>query len=124
LPTKELLPTTNNVSDEKRDVLILQVPVCFPGMTKQHQLTVLGWYFKEGDIIEPPVDLNNLPPLLNVDAPYDGGSEITVPVPQFLRIPHRVVSILKPVKASMQLGNPLITLEPLASQVPPHECGG
>jgi hypothetical protein len=115
LPTTELLPTTNNVDDEKRNVLTLQVPMCFPTMTEPDEVTVLEWYFHEGDIIEPPVDLDNLPPLLNIDAPYQCGSEILIPVPQFLSVPHRVVSILKPVQATMKLGDPFITLEPLES---------
>jgi len=115
LATTELLPTTNNVGYEKRDFLTLQVPVCFPTMTEPDVLTVLTWYVSVGEIIQPPPDPENLPPLLTVDAPYRCGSEITIPVPQFLSVPHRIVSILKPVDATMKLGDPLITLEPLIS---------
>lgn len=115
MATTELLPTKNDVSDEKRNFLTLQVPMCFPTMTEPDEVTVIGWSYHEGDIIDPPVDLDNLPPLLTIDAPYQCGSEITIPVPQFLSVPHRIVSILKPVDATMKLGDPLITLEPLIS---------
>lgn len=102
---------------KKKKPLTLRVPIVFPTMTKPDVLTILEWYVREGDIIQPPPDLNNLPPLLNIDAPYYGGSEITLPVPEFLRVPCRVVRILKPEQSTIQLGDELIMLEPFDGNV-------
>jgi hypothetical protein len=102
---------------KKKKPFTLRVPIVFPTMTRPDILTVLEWYVKDGDIIEPPRDINNLPPLLDVDAPYYGGSEITLPVPEFLCVPHRVVRILKPEQSTVQLGDELIMLEPLEDNV-------
>lgn len=103
----------SQVKSEKKKPLTLKVPICFPTMTEPDILTVLEWYIREGDIIQPSLDLNSLPPLLNVDAPYYGGSEILLPVPEFLDVPHRVIRILKPEQSTIQLGDELIILEPL-----------
>ena len=102
---------------KKKKSLTLRVPIVFPTMTQPDMLTVLEWYVKDGDIIEAPQDIDNLPPLLNVDAPYYGGSEITLPVPEFLGVPYRVVRILKPEQSTIQLGDELIVLEPLEDNV-------
>ena len=110
------MPKRKTVIKEKKP-LILQLPIVFPTMTQPDILTVLEWYVKDGDIIEPPQDMNNLPPLLNVEAPYYGGSEITLPVPEFLSVPHRVICILKPAQSAIQLGDELIMLEPLEDNV-------
>lgn len=102
---------------KQKEPLTLRVPIVFPTMTEPDVLTVLEWYVREGDIIQPPPDIEKLPPLLNLDAPYYGGSEITLPVPEFLRVAHRVVRILKPAQSTIQLGDELIVLEPLEDTV-------
>ena len=96
---------------------VLKLPMCFPTMTKPDRVTVREWYVKEGDIIEPPTDIEHLPPLLDVDAPYAGGSEIEIPVPEFLRRRYRVVKILKPAQSTVQLSDRIITLQLVKNDV-------
>jgi hypothetical protein len=97
----------NSLQTRSARPFTLRLPQIFPTMTRPDTLTVLRWYVFEGDILQPP-DAAHPAPLLEVDAPY---GEIEITVPPFLRVPHRVVRIIKPEKSTMHLGDQFITLQ-------------
>lgn len=85
----------------------LRLPQIFPTMTGPDVITVLHWYAHEGEILQPP-DSDSPAPLLEVETPY---GEIEITVPPFLRVPHRIVAVLKPAGSAMQLGDQFIALQ-------------
>src|SRR5438105_4010496 len=98
----------------KRDELptqsfVLCLPQVYPTMTVPDTLTIVRWYVQEGDVLHPLDPGLPPPPLLDVDAPY---GEIEITIPPFLRVPHRVISLL-PQHATMHLGDQFLTLQPL-----------
>jgi len=76
-------------------------------MTEPDTVTVLHWHVHEGDILRPP-DSAHPATLLEVDTPY---GEIEITIPPFLRVPHRVVRIIKQENSTMHLGDRFITLQ-------------
>jgi hypothetical protein len=82
----------------------IYLPILFVGMAKEDVQTVLEWYVKEGDIVQPGDKLV----LLDV---WDG--EYTIPTPPEVTVPHRVIKLGPGVKEKIRLGDFLISLEPV-----------
>lgn len=105
------MSSTTTTTMRSANPFTLRLPQVFPTMTEPDTLTVLRWYAHEGEILQPP-DPDHPTPLLEVTTNY-GDIEITVP--PFLRVPHRIVTILKPEKTTMHLGEQFITLQAVDS---------
>lgn len=104
-----LFSKANNTKIRSCKPFSLRLPQIFPTMTEPDTIKVLRWHVNEGDILQS-LDPEYPVPLLEVDAPY---GEIEITIPPFLRVPHRVVAILKPVDTTMHLGDHFITLQAL-----------
>jgi hypothetical protein len=85
-------------------MLEIHLPQVFPTMTEPDILTIKRWYVQENDIVQP----GEL--LLEVEAPI---GDIDIPTPPELTTPHRVISIVKTQGSAIQLGDLLLSLEPV-----------
>ena len=82
----------------------IYLPKLFELMVKEDTQTVLEWYVKVGDIVEPGAMLV----LLDV---WNG--EHQIPTPPAVTVPHRVIKLGKNVGEEIHLGDFLISLEPV-----------
>ena len=84
----------------------IYLPKLFELMVKEDVQTVLEWYVREGDIVEPGA-------LLVLIDVWDG--EYDIPTPPEVTVPHRVIKLGKQVGEEIHLGDFLISLEPVTS---------
>ena len=91
-----------------RILMEIYLPKLFEGMVKEDTQTVLEWYVKEEDIVQPSTVLV----LLDV---WNGEHEI--PAPPEITTPHRVIKLGKQVGEEIHLGDFLISLEPVEPPV-------
>src|SRR5436309_1240957 len=110
------MATKNSKNLEKRrkkassiKQVTLTLPKLFPSMTKPDLITILQWNYRVGDVL--PVDPEQI--LLVVSCVRGKGS---LHIPDFLIHSHRIVQILAPVGATLQLDDPLFVLEPVDAE--------
>ena len=111
---KDLLPSTKIVKEfiigmpplftGVKILMEIYLPKLFELMVKEDTQTVLEWYVKVGDIVEPGAMLV----LLDV---WNG--EHQIPTPPEVTVPHRVIKLGKNVGEEIHLGDFLISLEPV-----------
>jgi hypothetical protein len=101
---KEIIIAMSALYTGVRILMEIYLPELFKGMVKEDTQTVLEWYVKEGDIVQPGANLV----LLDV---WNG--EHDIPAPPEMTIPHRVKRLGKKAGEEIHLGDFLISLEPV-----------
>ena len=85
-------------------IMEIYLPKLFEIMVEEDVQTVLQWYVKEGDIVQPGAML------VQLDV-WDG--EYRIPTPPEVTAPHRVTKLGKQVGEKIHLGEFLLSLEPV-----------